>query len=107
MDLDFRTMLLRSLDLQTGASNVNLQFGNFVDGAQLGVEAGASSVSIYFPTNVGVEMYLESGLTNKDIHNFHEMSDGIYRSDNYDDVNTHVTLDLTLGAADLTIDWIE
>ncbi|MFA6522038.1 MAG: DUF5668 domain-containing protein [Patescibacteria group bacterium] len=107
MNLDFRTMLIRSLDLKTGASGVNLQFGNFVDGAQLGVEAGASSVEIYFPTDVGVEMRLDAGLTSKNLHNFHEVSDGVYQSDNYDRVNTHVTLDLTLGAADLTIDWLE
>ncbi|MFA6130778.1 MAG: DUF5668 domain-containing protein [Patescibacteria group bacterium] len=106
INLDLQSIILQSLDLDTGASSVEIVVGNIVDGATMEIDAGVSEISIGIPANVGVELHLDTGLTEKNISDFHEVSDGVYRSNNYDNASKHMNAELKLGVAELTINFI-
>lgn len=105
MDLDFTEVMLHALDIDTGASSLNLTLGDLVDEAQVNIDAGASSVNIILPRSLGVQLEVDSGLSSKTLNEFVETGEDMYRSENYDEAEIHMTIVLDLGVSSLNIDW--
>lgn len=65
LNLDLSEYVLRSLEIEGGASSIELRIGNSVeDGAKIAVRTGAADLKMKIPDNVNVVVESESALSN-------------------------------------------
>jgi hypothetical protein len=103
LDFDLSALKLYALDIDTGASSVNVRVGSeVVDGAKLAVDAGASSIRFRIPSEVGVKIVSETGLTSRNFEGYTER-DGAWYSAGYDSAKKKVELNLQVGASSITV----
>lgn len=105
MDLDLNEINLKSLDINTGASSLNLIIGDKVNNCNIEIDSGASLINITLPQTVGVRLTINSALTSKNLNNFKKIDSDTYESNNYHDVDKIVNIDIDIGVSSLTIDW--
>lgn len=105
MNLDMSDIKLENLDLNTGASSLDLKLGDKVDTSNVSIDAGASSVSISLPKTVGVRLTVSSGLSSRSLDDFKKVSEKSYESNNYDSVTKKIDITLSLGASSLDVNW--
>ncbi len=105
MDFDLSNVFAEIVDINTGASDLDLTMGDKIKHAKLNIDAGASSVDISVPRTVGVDLNIDAGVTSKQIDNFEEVQDNTYRSWDYQNMEKFLSIDLDLGVSDLKINW--
>lgn len=103
-ELDFSGLLLESLEIRTGASDLNLSLGDKAQNLSVKVDAGASSVSITLPTDAGVRIDADTGLSSRDIDpRLKRLEGNAYQTDSYATAAKKISLDLNLGASNLNV----
>ncbi|MFC1687013.1 toast rack family protein [Patescibacteria group bacterium] len=107
MDFDFTEVMLTTLDVDTGASDLHIIMGDLLDESTIAVDAGASSINITLPKTVGAMIDIDAGVTSKNFTDFDKIDDQTYKSENYDDTEKKVNIELNLGAADVDVVWAE
>lgn len=107
MNFDFSGVMLTTLDVDTGASDLNIIMGDLLDESTIAVDAGASSIKITLPKTVGAMIDIDAGVTSKNFTDFDKIDDQTYKSENYDDTDKKVNIELNLGAADVDVVWTE
>ena len=105
IDLDFSAVMLTDLDVNTGASSVDLTMGDLVEMSSVSIDAGVSSVKVTLPKTIGAKVNLESGLTSRDLENFTEVDSNNFQSENYDESEKKVNFDIDLGVSSLKFEW--
>lgn len=103
MNLDLKKMDLNSLDVNTGASSIDLEFEKLQNNAKISISAGASSIKIRLPKNVGVEIKAKTGLSGKDFIGFKKMDNITYQNDSFSTASTKITIELNTGASSIQI----
>jgi hypothetical protein len=105
LDMDLSEVNAEIVDINTGASDLDIMMGDLAADAKLNIDAGASSLDIIVPKTVGVDLNIDSGVTSKKFDDFERIGDKQYRSRNYRDVDKFLNIELDLGVSDLKIDW--
>lgn len=105
MQFDLTDVKLTKLDVDTGASNLDLELGDKVDLSEVRIKAGASSLSISVPKTVGVKLDVQAGLSSKDLQDFTDLGDGQYESKDYSSATKKITISLDLGVSSLDVSW--
>lgn len=103
--LDLSELMIEVLDIDAGASSIDLNLGDKVNSIKVDIDAGASSLDITLPKTIGVKLNLDSGLSSKNLNDFQKIDDNHYQSNNYDTQEKKIDLDLDLGVSSLNIDW--
>jgi hypothetical protein len=97
--LDFSQLRVKELDMSTGASDIELRFGDTGAHTKADLSTGASKLTLVVPENVGLKIHL-SGIASDT--NF--TGDGLFLSDknwvstNYDSAKTRIEMDISMGA---------
>lgn len=105
MNLDYSDVKLDNLDINTGASTLNLTLGDKEDSSHVIIDAGASSINIILPKAAGARVVITSGLSSKNFTDFNQVSNNTYESNNYNSVSKKIDITLSLGASSLNINW--
>lgn len=105
MTLDLTEIQAKLVDVDTGASTLNLTLGDLLETAEVRVDAGASTINVTLPKTLGAKLSLDSGATSKNLADFTKIDEHTYESTNYSTSTKKVTLDFDLGAATLDIRW--
>ena len=106
VDLNLEEVEIKSVDIDAGVSELKIKLGDKIqNNAILHLNAGASSIKILLPKDIGVRIKIESGLVNQEISNFSKVTKNTYVSENFYNVTKSINLDLRIGVADLDIDW--
>lgn len=100
---DLSDVQLRSLNLDAGASDVDVRFGNRVDMTNVSFDIGASNVTFSVPRESGIRFELESGMSSKELPDLKETDKNTYESDNYDTASHKISFKGDLGMANLTL----
>lgn len=103
--MDLREVNAELVDINTGASDLDIVMGDKATDARLKIDAGASSLDIDIPETVGVDLNIDSGITSKQFDDFEKIGDNQYRSRNYREVDKFLNIELDLGVSDLKINW--
>lgn len=104
IDADLSDVKLRRLNIDSGASSVDLKLGSLVDESRVTIDTGASSLKIQLPEEVGVRLELKDGLSSKDIPEAYEkIDDKVYHSANYSTATKRIILVIDMGLSSLDI----
>lgn len=67
VDLDFSQIKLRNLEVDCGASDLNLNLGNYGFETQIDIDAGASNIKIVVPEDVSLQVKLDGALSSSNL----------------------------------------
>lgn len=100
---DLSQVRLTSLDINTGASSVNLRLGALERRQEVTLDAGASSITLHIPKQVGVRIDSSNGLTSTDFEGIDKVSDSRYESSGFDDADKQIFIRSDLGVTKFEI----
>lgn len=100
---DFRENNIRIFELNTGAADIELEFGDKADTLNIDIQAGASSVSIRIPDNLACEISTDLGFSGKDFDDFRKIGSGLYRTENFGKAKKLVFINLQGGVSSFEV----
>jgi Domain of unknown function (DUF5668)/N-terminal domain of toast_rack, DUF2154 len=103
MDFDLSAYKVAKLNLKTGVADVEIKLGDRVELSEIQLESGVSSVNIDVPESVGCEVIIKGGLNAKDLDNFEKISNGLYRTSNYDKASKKIKINYEGGISEVKI----
>lgn len=107
-ELDLSTLRVTELDLEAGASSVELRLGDAGVDAQARFKLGAAKVRLDLPRSVGVRVTVSGAALG---HNLSEAgfarTGDTWLSPGYEDKTTRLTLDLEAGAGSFEVHWTD
>lgn len=97
-ELNLEDIPIRSIDLDLGAGNLDIVFGNKHSKSNVYIDAGVSNLTITVPNEVGLKIKMDRALSkiNIDDLNLTRLGD-YYISSNYEDANTKLEFDIDIG----------
>jgi len=104
-DLDLTSLQVTEVHLSTGASSTRLALPDSAGHTRATIEAGAASVSVRIPQNVGARIRSEGGLASisVDRSRFERVSSGLYQSADFDSASNRVDLEVHAGVGSVDI----
>ncbi|MCK6604476.1 MAG: hypothetical protein HUU43_14370 [Ignavibacteriaceae bacterium] len=101
---DFSKYKMTGFNLDLGASSMKLVLPRpYKDKMDVNLTAGAASLDLTLPDDVGVKLYADVGLGSHDFAGFNEKSDNEYYSDNYDKATKKMYIRLEGGVSSIKI----
>jgi hypothetical protein len=97
--VDMNGLRIKNLEINNGASDTEIIFGNYPTKAN--IQTGASSVSIKFPKDAGVIVRIDSGLVTKNFDGLKKRGES-YISDSYDPDKQNIEVSIDAGASDIS-----
>ena len=105
MDIDLSAIAAEDVDINTGASSLDLIIGSKAVNANYSISAGASSIRINLPKEIGAKISSASALTSKKFTDFRQLSQNSYESDNFSSTDRKVYINIEAGVSSIDIDW--
>jgi len=105
MNIDLSNVISNNVDINSGASSLNLKLGDKAVASDVSINAGTGSTNIYIPNGVGVVLRINSGLSSTSFKDFRKISDNLYQSNNYVSTDKKINLNINVGLSALIIDW--
>lgn len=103
-NLELDDLLIRKLQLDGGASDIDLILGKRSDYTEIYVNVAATDLMIKMPVEVGCELHSKSFLIDKTLMGFEDEENGIMRSENYDEAEKKVVIHLSAAVSNLKIE---
>lgn len=104
INADLSNVRLTLLKLNAGASSTDIKLGDKTDELKVEIDSGASSATIRVPRNSGVSVRFEGGLSSKDFADLKEVSEGYYRSDEYEAASKKIDMIIDAGLASFKLE---
>ena len=105
MDIDLSTIAAEDVDINTGASSLDLIVGSKAVNANYSISAGASSIRINLPKEIGAKISTASALTSKNFTDFRQINQNSYESDNFSSTDRKVYINIEAGVSSIDINW--
>ena len=105
MDIDLSAIAAEDVDINTGASSLDLIIGSKAVNANYSISAGASSIRINLPKEIGAKISTASALTSKNFTDFRQINQNSYESDNFSSTDHKVYFNIEAGVSSIDIDW--
>jgi cytochrome c oxidase subunit IV len=103
-DIDLSDAKLNMVDIDMGASDLTLKLGKNQSLANVTIDSGASSILVRVPTESGVKLVTEGGLSSKELADLKLSSDKTYESNNYDSAISKINITAKIGVSSFTIE---
>lgn len=103
MKMDLSEYKLNDIDIDGGASSIDLRIGKLSEKINVEVDAGASSVKIRIPEEAGCELRTSSFLTSKSLEGLDKVDSQHYRSDGFDDAQQKIYIRLDAAITSLKV----
>lgn len=102
---DLSRVTLKRLELDSGASDIDLKIGAKSDTTGVQIDVGMSSVTLSVPKTSGVSLRIDSGMSSKDTSGLREVSKGYFESDNYSTATHKVDIRGNIGMSNLDLNY--
>lgn len=103
VNFDFTGIKLRNLDLDGGASDIDLKLSNLLPLTEVNIEAGASALTLRIPKEAGCYIDNESVLSSKTFSGFTKDEDGNLSTENYATATNKIKIKLNAAVSDIEI----
>jgi len=103
--LDFTSLNIQSLDVESGASSVNIFFGDIASRADATIQTGASSIAITAPTGTGVRMHIASGVTSTTLDSLEKVDEHTFASKEYEKAEKQIMIDIQSGVSSVVFSY--
>jgi hypothetical protein len=104
IDLDLSSFKIRKLDIDGGASSINIRLGNLQSECKLKINSGASSINISVPEEFGCEVNTSTVLSSKDLPGFNKVSGGTYVTPDFSDKSKNIIIEVEAAVSSLNVD---
>jgi hypothetical protein len=103
--LDLSNLDVKSLDMSIGAATSWIRFPQAAGLTRANISGGASTLTVEIPLGVAAQIQHHGGLStlNVDQSRFPQVSEGVFRSADYDTNPNKVDLDLETGVTTITV----
>lgn len=106
LNADLSGLSVSRLDINSGASDIDIELGNRFKHSVVSVTAGASSVRISIPRDAGVKVILDSSLTSTNLKELDFVErDGVYLSPGYSYAVNTVDIEFSSGVSRFVLEW--
>ncbi|MFH1119086.1 MAG: DUF5668 domain-containing protein [Bacteroidota bacterium] len=103
IDFDLSNYKLGKMSIDGGASSIEMKLGSLSDLTEVDIDAGASSINIQIPEGVGAELRSETVLSSRNFEGFKKISQGLFRTDNFDKTAKKIMIDIDAGVSSVDI----
>lgn len=99
VDFDLSKFKTRNVKIQGGASDIEVKLGGALPMSDVKIEAGAASIMIRVPENVGCEIISNTFMASKDFKGFVKTGNQQYQTPGYAQSTNKIKIDLQAGVA--------
>jgi len=103
IDLDLSPYVVQKVDINMGAASLKIKFGDLNKETKFYLDAGASSIEISVPENVGCEIRTDVSLSSKEFDRFNKIDSDLYRTDNFDKTEKKIYLYINSGVSSINV----
>lgn len=100
---DFENFKVSNVDIDGGASSIKIKLGSLQKETHIKLDAGAASIKFDIPQNAGCKVNSESFLVDMDFEGFTKTENGEFISNNYNESEQKITIDIDAAISQLTI----
>lgn len=104
INFDLSEYRTRNISLNMGASSLNLRIGNMYNDTRISIDAGASSINVDIPETSGCEIKSDVSLSSKKYRGFKETSEGLYRTENFEEAENRIYINISTGISSIQVD---
>ena len=102
--MDLKDYRIDTIDINAGASSIELTLGNKNPVTRVTFDAGASSLKIRVPKDAACEVKSESFLVSRDFEGFTKKGSGLYQSDNFPNGKNKIYIDIETAVSSISIE---
>ncbi len=103
VELDLREFKTKHIDLDGGASDIQIRLGEKYEKTKLTIDSGVSSIQIFVPENSGCEIDTDTFLSSKTFDGFTRIKRGLYQTDNFEDAKNKVYINIDAAITNLSV----
>ncbi|HEY9062140.1 MAG TPA: hypothetical protein VIO64_16820 [Pseudobacteroides sp.] len=102
--MDMTDIKLKKLDLNIGASSIDMKFGSGYDKTKVDINAGASNINLTVPRSSGIRIKISkiTNHTNLDSLGWNKNKD-VYESPNYDKAESKIDMEVQMGISNFNV----
>jgi hypothetical protein len=103
-NFDLSEYKVEQLNISTGAANLKIRLGEMLNQSNVKIESGVAAVELKVPNSVGCEIRIEGLLNSNNFSGFTKISNGLYRTTDYEQASKKITIQYTGAVSSLNID---
>lgn len=104
IEMDLTPFMISTLDIDGGASSINIKIGDLKEDCKIKINSGASSINIKIPEEFACEVNTSTVLSSKDLPGFNKVSGGTYVTPDFASKTKNITIDIEAAVSSLTVD---
>jgi hypothetical protein len=104
IDMDLSEFKIGKLDIDGGASSINVKLGKLHSECKIKISSGASSINIRIPEAFACEVNTSTVLSSKDLPGFNKLSNGTYVTPDYSEKTSNVIIEIDAAVSSLTVE---
>jgi hypothetical protein len=99
IDMDMTPFIVEKINIDGGASAIELKVGERSPRTDIRINAGASGISVKVPANSACEVNTKTVLSGKDLPGFNQIESGLYQTPNFSDTvnQIHIRIDAAVS----------
>ncbi|MFB3057526.1 MAG: hypothetical protein ACE1ZQ_10245, partial [Ignavibacteriaceae bacterium] len=103
MNLDLTKFKIENIDVGMGAASLDVKLGTLSEETRLNIEAGASSINISVPKDVGCQVKTDDVLSSKNLYGFIKIKSGLYRTAEFDEASKKIFIEIDCGVSSINV----
>lgn len=104
IELDLASFKIRKLNIDGGASSINLRLGTLQPESKIKINSGASSITIKVPREFACEVNTSTVLSSKDLEGFNKVGNGTYVTPDFSEKAKNIVIDVEAAVSSLTVE---
>jgi hypothetical protein len=104
IDMDLSMFKVSKLDINGGASSINIRLGVLHDDCKIKINSGASSVTIKVPEEFACEVNTSTVLSSKDLKGFDKVADGTYVTPDFADKSKNIVIEIEAAVSSFIVE---
>ncbi len=103
LDMDLTPYRVESIDIDGGASDIEMKVGDRYAHVEITIDAGAADITIKVPEESACEVKTHTVLSGRDLDGFNKISSGLYQTPNFSDSANQVIIDIEAAISGVTV----
>ncbi len=104
LELDLTPFKVSNLEINGGASSINVKLGSLHGESKIQINSGASSVNIRIPEEYACEIRTSTVLVSKDLKGFNKVGDGTFVTENFSGSDKNVLIKIDAAVSSLAVE---
>jgi energy-coupling factor transporter transmembrane protein EcfT len=104
IDFDLEPFKVNRININGGATAIDMKLGDKFDKTDLSIDSGASSVTIKIPENSGCQVRTNTILTGRSMDSFSKIDDNIFQTPDFDAAANKIFISIDAAVSNLRIE---